>query len=443
MKHTHPSSTARPRTNIRRVLALMFAVAALAACGTTEEVTDAKPGAKSAASELTGNGPATLWVRAADEPLDKKLVEAWNAANPKRQITMLTVPDAQYVQKFIQGVRSGDAPDLAVVDIANVKALTSQNLLTDLTDKIEALPYKDKLAPAAVEISSKDGKVYALPHQLDVSMLYYNKKLFTQAGLDASKGPANFEEITTAAQKITALGGGNYGFYFAGNCAGCNAYSMLPYLWASGGDIMNADGTEATLDDPAVAATLNLHKQLWEDKLMPPSAKDDNGATWLNNFMSGKIGMLAIGSFGVNVFKSQKGLDFGVTPIPGETGGTAAFLGGDVVGITKGAKNAKTAWDFIEWTMSDDVQNGIVAKNGTLTIRSDLADNEYTQAEPRLLTANKTVADAQVPVTTKYNSLFIDPTGPYLALIRGWVFDGNPEKATTKAKDGFASRLGS
>lgn len=424
----------------RRVLAPALAavlVAGLAACGNTDS-TDGRSGS----TELTGSGPATLWVRAADEPLDKALVAEWNAKNPDRKITMLTVPDAQYVQKYVQAVRSGDAPDLAAVDIANVKALTSQKLLTDITAQVDALPYRDKLAPAGIEVSTVDKKIYALPHQLDVSVLYYNKGLFARAGLDPEKPPASLDEMVAAARKITALGRGTYGFAFAGNCAGCNAYTMLPYIWASGGDIMNADGTEATLEDPAVAAVLNAHKTMWDEKLMPAAEKDDNGATWLSSFQGGKVGMLALGSFGINVFKAQKGLDFGVTPIPG-TSGTSAFLGGDVIGISKGAKNAKTAWDFIAWSMDENVQKTTVAKTGQLTVRSDAADNPSTQAEPRLLAANKLIADARVPVTAKYNSLFIDPTGPYLQFIRDWVFTGNPQQAIEKGKSGFNSRLAS
>jgi multiple sugar transport system substrate-binding protein len=416
-------------------LAALVAVT-LAACSNTDSAGTTSPAA------LTGSGPATLWVRAADEPLDKALVGAWNTANPARKITMLTVPDAQYVQKYVQAVRGGDAPDLAAVDIANVKALTGQNLLTDITAQVNALPYKDSLAPAGVQISTVDGKIYALPHQLDVSMLYYNKKLFTQAGLDPAKPPATLDELVADARKITALGGGNYGFYFAGNCAGCNAYTLLPYIWASGGDIMSADGTKATLGDPAVAAALNAHKTLWDEKLMPPGAKDDNGATWLAGFQSGKIGMVALGSFAISVYKAQKGLDFGVTPIPGSAG-TSSFLGGDVIGVSKGAKNAQTAWDFIAWSMSEEVQKTVVAKTGQLTVRADTADNSYTQAEPRLLAANQLIAKAKVPVTAKYNSLFIDPTGPYLQFVRNWVFTGDPQQAITKGTDGFDSRLAS
>ncbi|WJL97049.1 extracellular solute-binding protein [Microbacterium sp. ET2] len=100
-----------------------------------------------AATEPEGDGPATLWVRAADAPLDEKLVEAWNAENPDREIELVAIPDAQYVQKFIQAVRSGDVPDIAVVDIANAQALVTENLLQDITAQVDGLEYRDEARP--------------------------------------------------------------------------------------------------------------------------------------------------------------------------------------------------------------------------------------------------------------------------------------------------------
>lgn len=388
-----------------------------------------------------GNGPATLWVRAADAPLDKALVKAWNADNPDRTIKLVAIPDAQYVQKFIQGVRSGDAPDIAVVDVANAQALVTEGLLTDITDKIDNLDYADQLAPGAIDIASDGGKKYGVPHQLDVSLLYYNPTLFEQAGLDPKSPPKNYDDILDAARKITALGDDTYGFYFAGNCAGCNAYGTLPWIWANGGDVLDETGTKATLDDPAVATTFDLYQKMWDEGLIPPSAKDDNGATWVTSFQSGKIGMLTLGSFGIGIYGAEGGPDFDVTPIVGEDGDTAAFLGGDVAGISTGAKNAGTAWDFIQWSMSEQAQTDIVAKAGALVVRSDLIDNPNTSAEPRRATANELIASAKVPRTPYYNSVFIDSTGPFLQLLRNWIFDGQGDGAITTTQSAFDERL--
>lgn len=411
--------------------ALLAAALVLAGCGGTD---DEDPPAG-------GNGPATLWVRAADAPLDEALVKAWNAANPDRKVELVSIPDAQYVQKFLQATRSGDVPDIAAVDIANANALVTEGLLQDVSDRVTALPYADKLAPAAQKVCTANGTVYCVPHQLDASVLYYNKELFRKAGLDPDKPPASFAEIIDYAAAIRGLGGDTYGFYFAGNCAGCNAYTTLPMIWASGGDLLAEGGKSATTADPAVASTLGLLRTLWDRKLMPPAAKDETGATWLNSFQSGQIGMIALGSFGVGVFGADDKLDFGLAPIPGANGGTGAFVGGDIVGIPTKAKNAQTAWDFIEWTLSEQVQRDIVAKTH-LVVRTDVVDNPVTAANPMLHQANKLIDRARVPVTADYNALFIDPASPFLKLIRDYVFEGQ-DGAIAQAQSAFDQRMGS
>ena len=46
--------------------------------------------------------------------------------------------------------------------------------------------------------------------------------------------------------------------------------------------------------DPQMKAVLDAHKTMWDEKMMPASAKADNGATWLTDFQSGKVGMIAL-----------------------------------------------------------------------------------------------------------------------------------------------------
>ena len=73
----------------------------------------------------------------------------------------------------------------------------------------------------------------------------------------------------TVLNSFRALGEDTYGFYFSGACAGCNAFTFLPLIWASGGDVLSEDATTPTLEDPAVRAALEFYHQMWADGLMP------------------------------------------------------------------------------------------------------------------------------------------------------------------------------
>ena len=90
-------------------------------------------------------------------------------------------------------------------------------------------------------VATFEDKLYGVPLYADVSALFYNKDLFTRAGLDPDKPPTSLAELRTYADKITALGGDVKGYYLPGNCAGCNIFTVGPLMWASGAKI-EADG---------------------------------------------------------------------------------------------------------------------------------------------------------------------------------------------------------
>ena len=102
----------------------------------------------------------------------------------------------------------------------------------------------------------------------------------------------------------------------------------------------------------------------------------------------------------------------GVAPIPGLDGGESSFVGGDVLGIAATSKHTSAAWNFIAWTLSDEAQVKVAAKAGYIPSRSDLADNQYAQKDPRLVTFNKLVGKGQTPATVNFGPTYNDPNGP-------------------------------
>src|SRR5262249_17551281 len=146
-----------------------------------------------------------------------------------------------------------------------------------------------------------------------------------------------------------------YGFYFSGACGGCNIFTFMPYTWASGGDILNSDGTKATLSpNPVLKDALSFYQRMWAAGDIPKGSKSDDGTNFLNAFTTGKIGMVGSGAFAVGTLKSQfPKIDFGITPLPSKDGsGSSSFAGGDVIGIPSGSKNVDAAWEFINWCLS-------------------------------------------------------------------------------------------
>jgi len=383
----------------------------------------------------------SFWSRDSDETLVRGLVKAWNDTHPN-QINVTIIPAADFVTKLGTAVASGSAPDLMAIDLIYVPAFAAADQMTDITDLVKTLPFADKLSPAHMHLATYQNKVYAVPFNAEGSVLIWNKGLFKKAGLDPEKAPTTWDEIYQDAKAITALGNGNYGYYFAGACAGCNAFTFLPLIWASGGDVLSADGTTATVTDPAVKAALTFYNKMWNEKLIPPGAQTDTGSNFFAAFQTGKIGMDGSGAFAISTLKANNpDIDFGVTYLPGQNGGKSSFAGGDLFGIPKGSKYVKEAFEFVQWMLSDNVQLEQFAKNSQLPVRTDLVKNKYFDLDPRLSTNASAMGLGKTPYSVKYNDLFNDANGPWLAMLQSAIFDGKIDDAIANAQQAFTQIL--
>ena len=129
--------------------------------------------------------------------------------------------------------------------------------------------------------------------------------------------------------------------------------------------------------------------------------------------------------------------DFGVTFLPGKDGGVSSFAGGDSIGIPAGSRYVDEAFEFIEWLTTDEVQLEQYAANFSLPIRTDLADNEYFEEDPRFITNAEAMGLGETPYSLTYNALFNDANGPWLKMIQTAVFDGKVDEAIATAQEEF------
>ncbi len=418
---------------------------AAASTGTaTESVAPATSVAAASAATTGGGGTeVTFWSRDSTQNLIEPLITQFNSSHAT-QIKVTFIPADQYIQKLATAFAGNEAPDLIAVDLIYMPSFAAAGQVTDITDQAKALPFFDQLSPSHMRLGTYEGKIYSLPFAAEGSILLYNKNLFREAGLDPEKPPTTLAEVAEYSRKITALGNGKYGFYVAGSCAGCNAFVTLPLIWASGGDVLNTEGTQATIaSDPNVKGVLNWLHQQWADGQIPESAKVDNGTNFLNAFTAGNIGMAGSGAFSIATLKTKyPDVDFGVTPLPGLTGGSASFAGGDTIAIPSGSEHVTEAFEFINWFLSEEVQVEYLAKNGGLPLRLDLVENKYTKEDPRYVTvANAMFKTGRTPYLLRYNEIFNNANGPWLAMLQKSIFDGQVDAALPEAQDAFTSIL--
>lgn len=384
----------------------------------------------------------TMWSRSSSEAFMPSLIKAFNASH-KTQIELQIVPTAEMVQKYAISAAGGSAPDLLSLDLVYTPAFAASGQLEDLTDLAKSLPFFANLSKAHIGAGSYDGRIYGLPMSADASVLLWNKRLFRQAGLDPEKGPANWAEIEEYAGKVNAIGGDIRGFYFSGACGGCNAFTFMPLVWASGGDILVDGGKRATLNTPQMRDAIALYRGLVEKGYVPESARTDPGANFFGGFATDKVGMSPIGAFAIgNLVKNYPNVEFGVTFLPGKTGGKASFAGGDNFVVTAGRKKMEAVREFLTFAYSLEGQT-LLARLGSLPTRSDIAAEAVRSLDQRYLVATEAMAIGRTPSSPVYNDIINSSTGPWKQMLNEVFFGKDVEGSLVKAQKTMQSIIDS
>jgi multiple sugar transport system substrate-binding protein len=231
---------------------------------------------------------------------------------------------------FQAKLAGGSQEDVFYVYYTDVQKIIKSKQAADISQYIGSVKALADIRPDVQSVFKDGDKSYGLPRNNYNMGLVYNRKLFTQAGLNPDAPPKTWAEVQEAAKKIAALGAGYTGFgeYSAGNTGG---WHFAASLYARGGSMVSEDGKSAAFNSPEGKAVLeNLKQMRWNDNSMGTKQL----LQWedlMRMMGSGKLGMM-IGAPDVvqtvnNDFQG-KFEDYGVTAVP-ESEGKASLSGGD------------------------------------------------------------------------------------------------------------------
>jgi ABC-type glycerol-3-phosphate transport system substrate-binding protein len=195
------------------------------------------------------------------------------------------------------------------------------------------VPTLGDIVPGSMKADEAGSTLYGLPTSNYTQGLIYNRKLFSEAGLNPNDPPTTWAQVETDATAIAKLGNGieGWGDYSAGNNGG---WHFSSYMDALGGSTVNSSGAAPTanFDNANGTAILQaLHTLRFTDKAMSPT----QGLAWgtlQQQFAAGKLGMYIAAPddiYNVIVPVDKGNLsDIGMAPLPSLTGSPAGSLSG-------------------------------------------------------------------------------------------------------------------
>ncbi|MET9401216.1 extracellular solute-binding protein [Kitasatospora sp. NPDC002965] len=265
-------------------------------------------------------------------------IAEFNKTYPNVTIRATDASPCNEPAKFTAQLAGRTQPDLFYAYFTDLGQALDAGAVEDISAYVNetTVPALKDIDPSVLDTLRSEGKLYGLPVTNYKMGLIYNRKLFTQAGLDPDKPPTTWAEIRTAAQKISALGNGvnGYGEYSATNQGG---WHFTAELYGLGGRMTGDDGRKAAFNSPEGKQVLqNLHDMRWTDGTMGAA----QGLKWpdlMTQTSTDKLGMY-IGApdditYMVQTLKGNYA-DYGMGPMPG---GRATLLGGDTRLFKKGS----------------------------------------------------------------------------------------------------------
>jgi multiple sugar transport system substrate-binding protein len=390
-------------------------------------------------------GTVTFWYRAAGNfaKYYGPIASQFNAAHPGLKVDAIGVSDSDFITKLATSIRAGDPPDLVAADDVDSLIFITKNEFYNLTKYVNALPYKSALSPGALALATYGGQIYGVPSISDASFVWYNKALFTKAGLDPNTPPTSLAQVLADAKKIRALGPQYYGFTFAGDCAGCLTFTVVPSVYAAGSDVFKGSPPHQTAtiaNNSALKAVLQFYRDVWTEGLVPASDRTDNGSTWGKDFLTGDVGMMPSGYFIGPELSGALAKEVGIFPIPGPTGSYSTYDGGANYGVPAAAKNPSGAWEFVQYAISVASQKQ-TPLGGIEPINTGVLTPAFDAQYPLVAKIASYLAKGHAPYTVAHDALFNGPGQPWQEMFNEAVFSGNMNAALQQGQSGFSSVL--
>ncbi|GHH01151.1 sugar ABC transporter substrate-binding protein [Streptomyces lanatus] len=222
--------------------------------------------------------------------------------------------------KALLAAQQDNSPDVLVVDNPVVSTLAEAGVLTTTDDnKLDT----SKVDPNLLAAGQVGGKTYGTPIGANTLALYYNKEVLKEAGVDVAS-VKDWPSLTAALEKVKKAGKKGITFSAIGTEEG--SFQFLPWFWGSGAKLTELDSAQGV-------SALSLWSDWTEKGYAPNSVLNNTQTTSWQEFASGDYAFAENGTW--QLANAQKaGFDYGVLPIPGAEGGTAAApTGGEFVTV--------------------------------------------------------------------------------------------------------------
>ncbi len=313
----------------------------------------------------------------------EKLIENFQAANPDITVKMNHFPYADYRTKVAAAIPAGEGPDVVQLFYGWLNDYVEADLIQPLPEDVfPAERIEEEFFPM-VQAMKIDGQYWALPTAVRSLALFYNERLFEEAGIDGP--PATLDELVEDAKALTKTdnaGNVTQVGITTGMTAQDHHWFREVLVRQFGGEPYNEDSTEVAYNTEAGRKALEWYVNLEKEHGVTQSTFMDEPQA---AFKAGRAGMHIDGSFRIGALDETRGLKWGVAELPAGPDGTRSnYASYWVNAITSKAEGEKydAAVKFMEYITSDEAMQIWLETVGELPAKPSAALTEENTNDP-------------------------------------------------------------
>jgi multiple sugar transport system substrate-binding protein len=306
----------------------------------------------------------------------KQQIAAFEQANSGVKVDLVSLPWGQAFEKFLNMVQAGDTPDLVEMPDRWLGLYANNDQLQDLTPYLAKWNEAGTLGSRARQFGSVvNNKPYMVPYGYYIRAMFWNKKLFQQAGL--TEPPKTMDDFVAAAAKISSIPG-KYGFCLRGGPGGFNTVQMVMNAMNGKGGYFNEDGT-STFGEPGSVKGLQMLADIYQKGYAPKDSVNWGFNEIVSGFYSGTCAMLDQDPDAlIGIADKMKAEDFAVAPMPVGPGGKAyPTLGFAGWAMFANSKVKDDAWKLMAHLLSAKSNAEFAKVVGVLPIHSGAERDPY------------------------------------------------------------------
>ena len=316
------------------------------------------------------------------------------------------------IAKALTAVKSGEPPVTSILLSTDMFTLIDEDAIVpfdEIAKSADDQAWVKSFYPAFMENSQTGGKTWGIPFQRSTIVLYWNKEMFKEAGLDPNRPPADWREQLEYAQKLTRRDASGkvtqWGIQIPSS--GFPYWLFQALAIQNGVNLMNAAGTETYYDRPEVIGALQYWVDLARKHRVHPEGIVEWGTT-PKDFFERKMAMMWTTTGNLTNVKNNAKFEFGVAMLPaGKQRGSPTGGGNFYVFKKSTPAQREAALKFIKWITQPAraAQWGI--DTGYVAVRPDAfetpAMKQYVAGFPAAAVARDQLPYAKAELSTHDN----------------------------------------